>query len=216
MPATFEAADLRVAQQLADAAQRDNHAARLLTELCTQIGARPAGSAADAKAVAWAQAAMTGLGLTRVRAEPLALRVWQRGAAAARVLTPEVLPLTMAALGNSVATPAEGITAEVAWYGSLARRAASSSSTRRPNARATGAATARPWRPAPSGRWKRPGVGRWPWASAPSAPTANASPTPARCATKSACPASRLLPFRCPTPTAWPPGTHKTARCGWS
>ena len=120
MPTTFDPADLRVAQQLAEAAQRDTHAARLLTELCTQVGARPAGSAADAKAVAWAQSAMTGLGLARVRADPLALRVWQRGAASARVLTPEVLPLTMAALGNSVATPADGITAEVAWYDNLA------------------------------------------------------------------------------------------------
>jgi carboxypeptidase Q len=116
----FAAADLRMAQQLADAALRDTQAARLLTELCTQIGARPAGSAADAQAAAWAQASMKGLGLARVRAEPLALRVWQRGAASARVLTPEMLPLTMAALGNSVATPAEGITAEVAWYDSLA------------------------------------------------------------------------------------------------
>ena len=121
MPTTFDPADLRVAQQLAEVALRDTQAARLLTELCTQIGARPAGSAADAKAVFWAQAAMTGLGLARVRAEPLALRVWQRGAASARVLTPEVLPLTMAALGSSVATPADGVTAEVAWYDSLAQ-----------------------------------------------------------------------------------------------
>jgi hypothetical protein len=74
MSATFDPIDLRVVQQLAEAAQRDGHAARLLTELCTQVGARPAGSAADAKAVAWAQAAMTDLGLARVRAEPLALR----------------------------------------------------------------------------------------------------------------------------------------------
>jgi carboxypeptidase Q len=118
-PTTFEAGELRAAQQLADAALRDTHAARLLTELCTQIGARPAGSAADAKAAAWALAAMKDLGLARVRAEPLALRVWQRGTASARVLTPEMLSLTMAALGNSVATPAEGITAEVAWYDSL-------------------------------------------------------------------------------------------------
>jgi hypothetical protein len=119
-PTTFEAGELRAAQQLADAALRDTHAARLLTGLCTQIGARPAGSAADAQAAAWAQAAMRDLGLARVRAEPLVLRVWQRGTASARVLPPEMLPLTMAALGNSVATPAEGITAEVAWYDSLA------------------------------------------------------------------------------------------------
>jgi carboxypeptidase Q len=121
MSTTFDPIDLRVAQQLAEAAQRDGHAARLLTELCTQVGPRPAGSAADAKAVAWAQAAMTDLGLARVRAEALALRIWQRGPASAQLLAPEATPLTIAALGNSVATPAEGITAEVAWYDSLAQ-----------------------------------------------------------------------------------------------
>lgn len=120
-PAGFTPADLGMARQLAEAALRDTHAARLLTELCTQIGARPAGSAADARAAAWAQAAMQGLGLANVRAEPLALRVWQRGAASARLLAPEELNLTMAALGNSVATPATGIEAEVAWYDDLAQ-----------------------------------------------------------------------------------------------
>ena len=118
--AAFDASDLLLADRVRDAALNDGTAWRLLQELCTQVGARPAGSAADAKAVAWAQAAMKQLGLAQVRAEPLAFRRWVRGAASARLLAPVDQPLVMAALGNSVATPAEGIDAEVAWYPSLA------------------------------------------------------------------------------------------------
>jgi carboxypeptidase Q len=70
------------AQQLAEAALRDTRPRRLLTELCTQVGARPAGSAADAKAVAWAQAAMTAWAWRACAPKPLALRIWQRGPAA--------------------------------------------------------------------------------------------------------------------------------------
>ena len=118
--AAFDASDLLLADRVRDAALNDGTAWRLLQELCTQVGARPAGSAADAKAVAWAQAAMKQLGLAQVRAEPLAFRRWVRGAASARLLAPVEQPLVMAALGNSVATPAEGIDAAVAWYPSLA------------------------------------------------------------------------------------------------
>ena len=119
-PVSFGAADLALAERLRDAAMADTEAWTLLQQLCTQVGARAAGSPGDAKAVAWAQAALQGLGLSAVRAEPLALRVWQRGPASARLLSPVEEPLVMLALGNSVATPAHGITAEVAWYPDLA------------------------------------------------------------------------------------------------
>lgn len=125
--AAFGEADLQQAERLRDAALGDGTAWRLLQELCNQVGARPAGSAADAKAVAWAQAAMQQLGLAQVRAEPIAFRRWVRGPASARLLAPVELPLVMAALGNSVATPEGGIDAEVAWYPSLSALAADSS-----------------------------------------------------------------------------------------
>jgi hypothetical protein len=63
---------------------------------------------------------MLGLGLSAVRAEPLDLRVWQRGPASAQLVASVTETLEMVALGNSVATPAEGITAAVAWYPDLA------------------------------------------------------------------------------------------------
>jgi carboxypeptidase Q len=112
--------DLAHAKRLRDAALADGQAWRLLQALCTEVGARPAGSAADAQAQRWAQGALRGLGLSNVRAEPFALRVWQRGLAAASLLLPAPEPLVIAALGNSVATPPEGIEAEVAWYPDLA------------------------------------------------------------------------------------------------
>jgi carboxypeptidase Q len=117
---SFSRADLALAERLRDAALADGTAWRLLQSLCTEVGARPAGSAADAKAVAWAQAAMRRLGLQQVRAEPFAMRAWQRGPAQARLLTPAPQDLVMAALGNSVAAPAGGIEADIAWYADLA------------------------------------------------------------------------------------------------
>jgi hypothetical protein len=116
----FDAADLRHAEALRDAGLRDGEAWTLVSELATGIGARPAGSEADARAVAWAQDACRRIGLSQVRAEALPLKVWQRGPGAARMVAPTAQPLVMAALGNSVSTPAEGIEAEVAWYPDLA------------------------------------------------------------------------------------------------
>lgn len=118
--AAFSQADLAAAERLREAALGDREAARLLTELCTQIGARPAGSAADARAVAWAQSALGALGLARVRAESIPIRTWVRGQASARLVAPVAEPLVVAALGNSVGAPAGGIEAEVAWYADLA------------------------------------------------------------------------------------------------
>lgn len=113
-------ADLRHAAALRDAGLRDAHAWRLVQELAAGIGPRAAGSAGDARAVAWAQDALRGLGLQAVRADPVPLRVWQRGPAAARLTAPSERPLVMAALGNSVPAPPEGLEAEVAWYPDLA------------------------------------------------------------------------------------------------
>lgn len=116
---SFDPADLRHAEALREAALRDGEAMALVTQL-SAIGARPAGSAGDARAVQWAQEAAQRLGLQAVRAEPVPLRIWQRGPASARLVAPMQQPLVMAALGNSVSTPEAGLEAEVAWYPDLA------------------------------------------------------------------------------------------------
>ena len=116
----YGAADLAHAALLRDRALADSHALALVRSLTREVGARPAGSPGDAKAVAWALAQCQALGLQAVRAEPMALRIWQRGPASAEIVAPEHHPLVMAALGNSVGTPAGGIEAEIAYYPSFA------------------------------------------------------------------------------------------------
>ncbi len=116
----FTEADLAHARALRDRGPGDSTALRLLRELCVGVGARPAGSPADAKAQAWAVASLATLGLEDVRAETFPLRIWQRGPASARLTSPVARPLVMAALGNSVAGPPGGLEAEVAWYPDLA------------------------------------------------------------------------------------------------
>lgn len=139
----FAQADLAHAERLREAALADGNAWRLLNALCTEVGARPAGSAADAQAQRWAQGALRGLGLSNVRAEAFALRVWQRGPASAQLVSPAPEPLVMAALGNSVATPPEGIEAEVAWYPDLASLKADGSGRARGRIVVVGQATER-------------------------------------------------------------------------
>jgi hypothetical protein len=115
-PPAFSPEDLQHAARLRDAGLADGQAWRLVQQLCNEVGARPAGSPGDAKAVAWAQQALRGLKLQQVRADALPLRVWQRGPASARLVAPVAEPLVMAALGNSVAAPEGGLEAEVAVY----------------------------------------------------------------------------------------------------
>ena len=119
-PAIYSEADIAYAQRLRDAGLKSGLAYTLVESLTTEVGARPAGSANDALAVAWAQAAMRQLGLSNVRAEPVPLSVWQRGPLNAQLLAPHAHPLVATALGNSVSTPPGGLEAEVAYYADLA------------------------------------------------------------------------------------------------
>nr|WP_316641906.1 M20/M25/M40 family metallo-hydrolase [uncultured Roseateles sp.] len=115
----FSAADLQTGAALARAAEHSGLAYELVDSLVTEIGPRPAGSANDARAVAWALARLKALGFSNVRAEEVALRAWKRGEAHAHLTAPFPQPIVMAALGNSVATPKEGLHAEIAYYADL-------------------------------------------------------------------------------------------------
>lgn len=120
LDAAFAEADLHHAALLRDRGLADRQAWTLLEQLVNGIGSRAAGSDGDARAVAWAQQACRTLRLHKLRADAIPLRVWQRGPASAQLLGPAPRELVMAALGNSVAAPAEGLEAEVAWYPDLA------------------------------------------------------------------------------------------------
>jgi carboxypeptidase Q len=105
-----------VLPRLRERALQDTRAFEIVTALTTEVGARLAGSPNDAKAVQWALAQSQALALANVRAEPVPLRVWQRGPAQARITAPHAHPLVMTALGNSVGTGSTGIEAEIAYY----------------------------------------------------------------------------------------------------
>jgi hypothetical protein len=125
--AAFDDEDIATATALRERAMADTQAWRLVESLVTEVGARPAGSPADARAVAWAQARMTSLGLASVRAEPFPIRVWQRGPGEAMLTAPVPQRLVMTALGNSPATPEGGLEAELAVYPDFAALAADTS-----------------------------------------------------------------------------------------
>jgi hypothetical protein len=81
--------------------------------LADEVGPRPAGSAGDRSAVAWALARMRSLGLSNVRAERVRVTVWTRGVETGEILSPHRQTLALTALGGSIGTPAGGIEGEV-------------------------------------------------------------------------------------------------------
>jgi hypothetical protein len=101
----------------ASGVQRDalasSHAHSIVRSLCDEVGPRMAGSPGDRAAVAWAQRTMQGLGLANVHAEKVKVPHWERGEGRAEIVSPVSLPLSVAALGGSVATPPRGIEADV-------------------------------------------------------------------------------------------------------
>lgn len=101
------------ANRLMDAALKDDSALNRLEYLCYRIGNRLSGSAALDQAVKWSVDEMTRAGLSNVRTIPVKVPHWVRGSESAEMLEPSHKPLFMLGLGNSVATPAGGITADV-------------------------------------------------------------------------------------------------------
>ena len=97
-------------------AQASDLAYDIVASLTTEVGARPAGSPNDAKAVEWARAKLTALGFERVWTEPVKVDAWTRISGHADVLSPYPQHLSITALGNSVSTSGEGVTADVAYY----------------------------------------------------------------------------------------------------
>ncbi len=119
-PVTFPATLTTTAEALRAQALADGTALELLTSLVNEVGARPAGSEGDRKAVAWALERFKGLGFDPVWSEEVTVPHWVRGRNEGEILAPSHHPLVLAALGGSVATPAGGLEAEVLRVESLA------------------------------------------------------------------------------------------------
>ena len=117
-------ADPAAAIRLRDKALGDDTAWNILESLTTEIGPRPAGSPAQARARDWGVAKFQSLGFSNVHVEPFAKSAWLRGAESGEVVAPFPQRLALIGLGNSVPTPPAGITAQVAVFASLAALAA--------------------------------------------------------------------------------------------
>jgi hypothetical protein len=109
------------APALRDAALQDDHVAwDLLEGLTTEVGQRLAGTEAEARARDWAVRRLTALGFANVHVEPFDMPVWVRGAEHAEIVSPFPQSLVLTALGNSGATPSEGISGEIVAFNSVA------------------------------------------------------------------------------------------------
>src|SRR6185312_7173155 len=98
-------ADPQRAAQLRDAGLKDDTAWSLLESLTSEVGARPAGTPAAARARDWGVAKLTALGFANVHVEPFAKRAWLRDAEAAEIVSPYPHKLALLGLGNGAPTP---------------------------------------------------------------------------------------------------------------
>ena len=101
------------AERLLKAALADDFAWQRLAEMTDSFGSRFSGSDNLERAIAWAVATMKADGLENVRTEPVMVPRWIRGHESAEILGPPNRPVAMLGLGGTVATPPEGIQAEV-------------------------------------------------------------------------------------------------------
>jgi Zn-dependent M28 family amino/carboxypeptidase len=103
-----------VAERIANDAGRSDGAYVKVAALATEVGARLSGTPALERAIAWARDTLARDGHENVALEPVTVPHWSRGAEAAEIVAPAPRKLAVLALGGSVGTPPEGVTAEVA------------------------------------------------------------------------------------------------------
>jgi carboxypeptidase Q len=106
--------DLRATlERLVRAAKETNGAYETIRGLTDTVGPRLSGSAADTRAVAWAQATLRAQGFANVHAEGVTVPHWERGEESGALVSPAPMRLALCALGGSVGTPAGGLEADV-------------------------------------------------------------------------------------------------------
>jgi carboxypeptidase Q len=107
----------QIAAALGRKALTNSGAMEIITDLTTENGPRLAGSAAEKRAAAWAKQRFEQIGFDKVWIETFPLEHgWERGIEKAEIISPSPQPLVVTALGGSVATPPEGIEAEIALF----------------------------------------------------------------------------------------------------
>ena len=100
------------AARIIGAALTSDRAYRRLAHLTDRIGHRLSGSKNLERAIAWALEEMKKDRLDHVRAEKVMVPHWVRGEESVELISPVAMKLAMLGLGNSIGTPADGITAE--------------------------------------------------------------------------------------------------------
>jgi hypothetical protein len=113
------ASAVKTAEQLRDKAVGDDTGYRIVTSLTTEVGPRMAGSAADARARAWAVAKFKALGYDKVYTEAVSYPLWVRRSEHGAIVAPFAQPLVLTALGYSPGTPKGGLVARVVKFDSL-------------------------------------------------------------------------------------------------
>lgn len=101
------------ATQIAARALKDSAAWNRLAVMTETFGPRFSGSESLERAIDWTLAEMKKDGLDNVRGEPVMVPRWVRGAESVEMIAPRRQALPMLGLGGSIATPADGITADV-------------------------------------------------------------------------------------------------------
>ena len=99
--------------KLMQAETNSDFAYQRLARLCDTFGPRFSGSTNLQAAIEWVLAQMKSDGLENVHGEQAMVPHWVRGVESAEMLIPRPKRLPMLGLGGSVATPPDGITAEV-------------------------------------------------------------------------------------------------------
>lgn len=108
-----------VSAHIIGAALTDVEGWRKLEHLCDRIGHRLSGSPQMMESVGWAADVMKKDGLENVNTPKVMVPHWVRGAESVELTAPRLAPLVMLGLGGSVATPPDGIEAEVVCVGSF-------------------------------------------------------------------------------------------------
>jgi hypothetical protein len=120
LPLLIAAAPPHDPARLRDAALKDDTAWKITEALTTEIGPRLAGSAQEARARDWAVQKLKSLGFKNVRIETFDISGWERGEERGAIVSPYPQPLALTALGNSGATPAEGVEAPLVAFANVA------------------------------------------------------------------------------------------------
>ena len=102
--------------ELREEALKSDLAYELTEDITTELGPRMAGTEAEARAREWAVKRLNEMGFSNVRVEPFEVPLWERGDEEGEVLSPFPQKLVLTALGNSGATPDEGLTGEIVYY----------------------------------------------------------------------------------------------------